>query len=270
MPLFLSLRSPTEFIRLDEFILTKLHLANSIMVWRSILVENTHTQTHTNKFRIVTFMRVPNYTLAKWHSLVCSFSFVRFGVWVFVRMPCLLSIYANNFGERTVFSIHSCVSWFAFALAFLIYLFVRSNDSRHLRNIALFSVHRCWDYTIYVGWSHTNTHTQGGSLALSYNGVFHIDVTFIWLCLHYFIRFSLFSHLLVGIFVLLIFRFFLFFSIAAIRPTLVNNSSNFDALLLQLQLPDIISRGQLTRIRPSKSSNCTSEGYHKDMILTTA
>lgn len=97
MPLFLSLRSPTEFIRLDG---TKLHLANSLMVWLSILVENTHSRslTQTNKFRIVTFMRVPNYTLAKWHSLVCSFSFVHLFNSVCVRvfvcayaLLCLLS-----------------------------------------------------------------------------------------------------------------------------------------------------------------------------------
>lgn len=114
----------------------------------SILVENAHTHTQTNKFRIVTFMRVTNYTLAKWHSLVLlvrSFSFVHFGVCVCVyRLP---STYICEPFWRThcisVFSIHSCVSWFVFALAFLIYLFVRSNDSKHSWNIALFSVYRC-------------------------------------------------------------------------------------------------------------------------------
>lgn len=176
----------------------------------------------------------------------------------------------NNFGERIVFSIQSCVSWFVFALAFLIYLFVRSNDSKHLRNIALFSVYRCCDYAIHVGWSHTHTH--------AHNGVFHIDVTFIWLCLHYFIRFSLFSHFLVWYFCFSHFSSFLFLASLSLSPLLGPCLSSIHPNLARTQYDnfnththaDIISRGQLIRIRPLKSSSCTSEGYHKDMILTTA
>lgn len=78
---------------------------------------HTHTYIQTNNFRIVTFMRVANYALVKWHSLVYSFTlfhlfhFVRASLFVCVQacLPFVLSMCEHHFGEHIVFSIHSCL-----------------------------------------------------------------------------------------------------------------------------------------------------------------